>query len=227
MSMTMMSELDQILAGGGKTAKFETIGTTYSGTVLSAELRQATNFDTGKPEFWDDGKPKMQVVVSIQTNERNDAEDDGARSVYIKAWGDQKRALQAAAKAAGGSPAPGDTFTVRYIADGEKPARGFAPKVYEYKIVKGNSVDAALSDQWATPAQAAVQQVQAQPVQQAPTQAAQPVQQVPASGGASTEQIAKAIDLGLTDEQIAQAIGATAQDIQLVRLQRASTGAGF
>jgi hypothetical protein len=199
--------LDALLAGGGKTAKFEKIGTSYSGTVISADIRQATNFDTGKPEFWEDGKPKQQVVIAIQTALREDSEDDGIRSLYIKGWGDQRRALQAASKAAGGSPAPGDTFTATYVGDGEKPQRGFAPKIYKYEIKKGSPLDAVTGagEQWAAPESAA-------PASSAPAADA-PFNTLP------TEQIEKLIEMSLTDEQIATALGLTPPQVTPVRVQ--------
>lgn len=176
----MTNSIDDLLSGGGKTAKFPVVGTTYQGTVVSAEPRQSTNFDTGKPEFWEDGKPRMQIVIALETAERLDAEDDGVRSVYIKAFGDQRKALQAAAKAAGGSPAKGDFFKVTYVGDGEKPARGYAPKIYAYEIRKANPIDAALNEPVQQYAQQAPQQFQQAPQygQQAPQfQQAAPIQQ--------------------------------------------------
>lgn len=206
--------LDAFLAGGGKTAKFETIGTSYEGTVASAEIRQATNFDTGQPDFWPDGNPKQQIVISLETAERTDADDDGVRSVYIKGWGDQRKALQAASKAAGGSPAPGDHFKVTYVGDGEKPQRGFAPKIYKYEIRKANPLDATLNaGQSAAPAAAPA----------AP-------QAAPGGGGLTPQQeamIQALIPKALSDEQIAAVVdGASPQAIAQFRLQSAAATSG-
>ena len=204
-----MSTLDSLLAGGGKTAKFEKVGDSYTGVVQSAEVRQASNFDTGKPEFWDDGNPKQQIVVSIQTSERVDEEDDGVRAVYIKGWGDQKKALQRASKEAGGSPAVGDTFTATYVGDGEKPQRGFAPKIYQYKIKKGSPLDAVVNSE--APAAASGSPWAAGP------------------NASQIEQIKKLLLLGLAPDKIAQAVdGVTAEDAEAVRLQMAAdSSSGF
>lgn len=213
--------LDAFLAGGGKTAKFESVGTSYEGTVASAEIRQATNFDTGAPDFWPDGNPKQQIVISLETAERENADDDGVRSVYIKGWGDQRKALQAASKAAGGSPAAGDHFKVTYVGDGEKPQRGFAPKIYKYEIRKANPLDATLNAG-----------APAAPVQQAPAQAAMPATPVAQpGGGALTPQqeamIQALIPKALSDEQIAAVVdGASPQAIAQVRLQSAAATSG-
>src|SRR5690606_14620750 len=107
-----MSNIDDLLLGGGaagKGMKFEQVGAQYAGTVVSVEVRPYTDLKTGKPEFWENGDPKQQLVIGIQTDERNPElqDDDGVRYDYVKMWGKQKQALRAAAQAAGGSPAKG------------------------------------------------------------------------------------------------------------------------
>lgn len=160
---------DLLTSTGGKTFKFDVIGASVTGTVQSAEVVQKKNFDTGEPEFWSDGKPVQQIRVTLDTSERDpsDAEDDGVRSVYIKGWGDQLRALKAAIKTSGAADIePGGTFTATYVRDGELPAgkRGFPPKVYEY-VYKAPSGTAGLL---ADPAPAATPAVQPSAPQAAP-----------------------------------------------------------
>lgn len=131
------------------------IGTSVTGKVLEVVVRQVTDIQTREPQTWPDGNPKQQAIITLQTDERDsaDAEDDGRRNVYIKLWGLQKTALAAASKAAGGSPAPGDTFTAKYTGVGKKTNPAFsAPKIYEYTIVKGNPLDATLGTTPAAPA---------------------------------------------------------------------------
>jgi hypothetical protein len=215
----MNDSLDDLLAGGGKTAKFDQIGKTWSGVVTKAEPRQATNFDTGKPDFWDDGQPKMQAVISIQTDERLDDTDDGVRAIYVKLWGDQKKAFRLASQQAGGAPKPGDTFTATYYADGEKPARGFAPKLFRYSITKASALDAALAGP--APTAAPVAQVAQQPIQAAVA--------VPQAGltAQQEQQVKTLIGKSLDDDSIAAVIdGATPQAIQALRLQVAAAGSG-
>ncbi|WP_217182676.1 hypothetical protein [Streptomyces sp. AC495_CC817] len=207
--------LDDLLAGGGKTAKFERPGQTWSGVVTKAEPRQATNFDTGKPDFWEDGQPKMQAVVSIQTDLREDETDDGVRAIYIKMWGDQKKAFRLAAQQAGGAPQPGDTFTATYYADGEKPQRGFAPKLFRYEIKKASALDAALG-------------VHA-PAASAPTQAAPAAVAAPAVDPQFEERVRTLIGKSLDDDSIASVIeGATPDAVHAIRLRMAAANSnGF
>lgn len=207
----MTDTLDALLAGGGKTAKFETIGTTHSGTITDVSVRQATNFDTGKPEFWDDGNAKQQIVVSIQTPERLDADDDGVRAIYINAWGEKLKAFRQAASEAKGKPEPGDFFTATYTGDGEKPQRGYAPKLFKYAIKKASPVDAVLGGATAT-----ASTVTAPPpaVPAATPPAAAPV--------ASDERVVKLINAGLDDEDISSALDVPQATVQSIRVQQAA-----
>lgn len=163
-----MSITDLLASTGGKSFKFDHVGATVTGTVQSAEVTQKKNFDTGEPEFWSDGKPVRQIRVTLATSQRDpaDAEDDGTRSVYIKGWGDQLRALKSAIKAAGANDIEaGGTFTATYVRDGELPAgkRGFPPKVYEYAYKAPSGTAGILAD----------------PAPAAPAAAPQPAAQAP------------------------------------------------
>ena len=60
-----------LLEGGGKSAKFETVGDTTKGQVVSAESRQQTDYTSGEPLTWDDGNPRMQLVITLATDERD------------------------------------------------------------------------------------------------------------------------------------------------------------
>lgn len=87
-----------MLEGGKRAVKFVTkdangfdqhapVGTQVTGLIVG-DLRtmQITNFETKQPEFWPDGRPKMQLVLDLQTNERDpeDPTDDGVRTLYVK-----------------------------------------------------------------------------------------------------------------------------------------------
>lgn len=200
-----MSTLDDLLAGGGKSFKFDRIGDTVTGTIASVIVRQVTNFDTGKPEFWDDGKPQEQIVVTLSTNLKEDEDDDGARNVYIKGWGGQLRAFREAVRAAGSKPAPGDTFTATYVADGEQPKKGFPPKVYTYQLVKATGLDALVGGQPAAPATPPVSSPAPQPVS-APTPQAAPA-----------DLAKQLIRLGLDTTSIATTTGLDAAVVEALR----------
>jgi hypothetical protein len=127
--MTITEGANELLmGGGGKTAKFPDIGDKVMGTVLAAEPGQQTDID-GKPLFWDDGKPRMQVVVSLQTDDREDDDDDGVRKLYVK--GQMLKAVQEVVRPHKGLSV-GGKLAVQYTGDGEQKTRGYnPPKLYK------------------------------------------------------------------------------------------------
>lgn len=126
-----------LMGGGAKSAKFDTPGTTVTGTIAAEpEMKQQTEFGTGKLLFWDNGDPMMQLVVKLQTTERDPQveDDDGIRALYIKG-GFKKPTLQKAVsdavRAAGAKGLEvGGTLSVTYTGDGPKEGAGFPPKYY-------------------------------------------------------------------------------------------------
>lgn len=94
--------------GGAKSAKFEKPDDTVGGPIIAEpEMRQQTDFKTGKELFWDNGDPRMQLVVRVQTQLREDPEDDGVRAFYIKGGFKRPTAQKAVADAVRAAGAPG------------------------------------------------------------------------------------------------------------------------
>ena len=89
-------------------------GASVTGTLASdPDVRQATDFQTKQPAFFlKSGKPKFEVVFDLQTDLREDPDDDGRRSVWVHWWGVQRDALTEAFKQFGRKPHKGDTMTV-------------------------------------------------------------------------------------------------------------------
>lgn len=135
-----MTSIADLLANAGGTpsafTKDSPIGTTVQGQIVDAQVRQTRNYETGDPEYWSDGNPKVQVAIILQTNLRDPMtpDDDGRRGVYVKWWGDSRTALAAAIKAAGDTDIRvGGLFMAKYV--GEKPndnPRLNATKIYQY-----------------------------------------------------------------------------------------------
>lgn len=71
---------------GGRGAKFERIGQIYSGTIVKAPKKVVqTDMATKAPKVSKfNGQPLYQVLVQIQTELREDAEDDGIRTLFVK-----------------------------------------------------------------------------------------------------------------------------------------------
>jgi hypothetical protein len=129
-----MSEANDFLMGGGiAPAKFDTIGTTVSGTIATPpKVEQQKDFTNGELKFWPDGKPMQQMVVTVQTTLRDPdvADDDGQRTFYIKA--NMLKAVREAVRKSGSKGLEvGGTLSITYTGDGEQTKRGFnPPKLY-------------------------------------------------------------------------------------------------
>lgn len=127
------------------------VGTSFTGTITDLRTVQVRSYDTGEPEFWDDGKPKLQIEVTLATDYL-DPEldgDDGTRRVYL--FGQKLAAAKQEMKAKGMSKLEkGMKFTITFV--GEKPASNKKynnVKLYGIELEKGTSnpdVDALLGD---------------------------------------------------------------------------------
>jgi len=137
------------MGGGSPTAKFETVGTMIKGLVLSEELVQCTDPETQKPEVWDNGQPKMQVILTLQTelSDPEIEEDDGKRRVFAKSY--MKTAIREAVKASKykGRSLVGGELAIKYSANGKKSKPAFSPpKLYEAKFVPPSIMDEVAKD---------------------------------------------------------------------------------
>lgn len=209
-----MSLLDELSTGAW--IKWDDLGqgTVITGTVLNTEMRQATKFQTTEPAFWDDGKPKMQLNITMATALRDpdDPQDDGARSLSINLWSGQKHALVAALKAAGAKDIkPGDEFSAVWTSGA---GRAGDPRAFAFKIAPGagklaDSLATDLSkpapaDPWAAH-QAAPATPAPAPVAAAPAPAAQP------AGASPVENARQLLAAGLGVNDVAAATGLSAQ----------------
>ena len=141
-----MSAIADALASGGTYLKWEHPGTKYTGVITDVTMRQSRKYESTDLDTWDDGTPKMQVVLTIATDYRDQAQqdDDGTRMISINLWSGQKKALVAACKAAGVTePQTGQRFTATHVS-GIGNAK--APRVFEYTLTAGPSGVAAVLD---------------------------------------------------------------------------------
>lgn len=128
-----MEANDFLMSGGAPAAKFPTIGTTVAGTITQQpEVQQIRDFSTGEPLYWPDGKPKMQLVVTLATDQRDPQtpDDDGRRRLYVK--GLMRTAIRDAVRKAGARGLEvGGRLEVTYVADGERKGNLNPPKLYK------------------------------------------------------------------------------------------------
>lgn len=115
------------------------VGDSYTGTITALETAQVRNYESGEPEFWEDGNPKLQIVVTLSTEYGDGAEDDGDRKVYL--FGQKLQAAKQALKEAGLQKLElGSKFTITY--SGTKPSSNKKyndVKLYTIAIAKGTS----------------------------------------------------------------------------------------
>lgn len=139
--MSADSANDVLFGSGVPSAKFKTIGDSVTGKIVKLDASQQTEFrrdgKPGDPLTWPDGKPKMQVIVTLQTTQRDPSveDDDGQRRVFIK--GKQLTdATKAAVRAARAKRLDvGGTFTVVFVREEESDWGGSATKFYEIEYV--------------------------------------------------------------------------------------------
>lgn len=93
---------------GGKGApsyfkKGDQFGKKLTGLITSITLQQERDYLSGDPKFYDDGNPIQQLVLEVQTEERDpaDPKDKGLRRTFLK--NRHKGALMAAVEEGGGS----------------------------------------------------------------------------------------------------------------------------
>ncbi|MFP7697137.1 hypothetical protein [Trueperella sp. LYQ143] len=148
-----MSEFDfnAELADSVPSAKFDHIGDTYTGRIIAADIRQAIDYESGKPDYWNSGEPKKQIRIELDTGGQNRI------AVWIKLWGSQKTALKTALRRCGTDAntalAPGNMFTATFVREvpSEKNPRLQPAKEFEYRIDVRANLDSAGLDETPTP----------------------------------------------------------------------------
>jgi hypothetical protein len=125
----MSDNLEGFFAGGGRAAKFPTIGTTITGTIKNVHPPEPQRDIKTGAEL----TGKTQVRIELVTNDRDPDidDDDGTRTLYVRGW--MKGAIGDALRKAGTrKPNIGDTLSITYTSDGTPPQPGFnGPKLFD------------------------------------------------------------------------------------------------
>ncbi|MDU5316148.1 MAG: hypothetical protein E6121_03280 [Varibaculum cambriense] len=209
--MINYDELDQAFQGSGRSifSKDTPPGTTITGTITDAAMKQVTKFGSTEPDYFQSGDPKMQIILTLKTDLHDDVDDDGTRAAYIKLWGSQKAALAKAIETAGCAKAsqilvPGTIFKATFHGKESRSSKNgsFTENVYSYQLQKGAPVgiDQAITQQ-AAPAVPVTQTAPAAPVEQA-TPAQQANQNAGSGELANLQAVTPLIQAGLTNEAI-------------------------
>lgn len=229
-----MSAFDFFAPRASHSWKFTNPGDTHTGTITEvSDARQATEFGSNEPAYWDREKtrPKMQVVVTLDTAERDpqDANDTGKRTLWVVEDGRSGSILsairQAVHQAGAGTIDIGGQLTVTFSGfdpNSKNPAN--PRKIYAASYVPPAPAGGMFTSQ--APAQPVAQPAPAPatpaapapaPVAQpaAPAPAAQPVAApatpapVPAVPDAVRQAVTALIGTGQADEQIAATLAGT------------------
>lgn len=127
-----------LMQGSVPSASFLKIGTSVTGRICEPPtVQQQRDMETSAPKTWDDGSPMLQLVVTLQTDERDNEieDDDGRRRIYIK-FNMKKAVADAVRKAKAKALEVGGELTVKYVKNGEQTKKGFSPpKLYEASYV--------------------------------------------------------------------------------------------
>lgn len=202
--------LDDVMQGGAPSAfsKDDPIGTSVEGEIVEIRAEQQTDFTTGEPLYYPNGKPKPQVVIHLQTTmtDPNRIGDSGIRGVYVKGYNIGQLRLACRQAGVGDHPNIGDHLKATFARTQPAKTRGFNDaKIYDYIVTPKKTADltTAMNDQ------------QAGMTQQQP---AQPVQQVTFSQPAGLtaqerQQVLQLKSLGKTPQEIAGLLGKTVDQV--------------
>lgn len=131
-----MSDANALIMGNSvPSATFKQPGIEHKGIITALDTMQVRNFKTKLPETWDDGNPKMQAVITLRTDERDESieNDNGVRRLFVGSKG-MREAIAAAVKKSGAPGlAVGGKIGVKFTREAEGE-NGLNPsKVYAAK----------------------------------------------------------------------------------------------
>lgn len=207
-----MSAFDFFAPRASHSWKFTNPGDTHTGTITEvSDARQATEFGSNEPAYWDREKtrPKMQVAVTLDTAERDpqDANDTGKRTLWVVEDGRSGSILsairQAVHQAGAGTIDIGGQLTVTFSGfdpNSKNPAnpRKVYTAAYQAPAPAGGMFTNQAAAQSVAPAQPA-----------APVAAPATPAPVPAVPDAVRQAVTALIGTGQSDEQIAATLAGT------------------
>lgn len=202
--------LDDVMQGGAPSAfsKDDPIGTSVEGEIVEIRAEQQTDFTTGEPLYYPNGKAKPQVVIHLQTTmtDPNRIGDSGIRGVYVKGYNIGQLRLACRQAGVGDHPNVGDHLKATFARTQPAKTRGFNDaKIYDYIVTPKKTADltTAMND----PQAGMTQQQPAQPVQQAT------FSQPAGLTAQERQQVLQLKSLGKTPQEIAGLLGKTVDQV--------------
>lgn len=144
--------LDDVMQGGAPSAfsKDDPIGTSVEGEIVEIRAEQQTDFTTGEPLFYPNGKAKPQVVIHLQTSlqDPDRVGDSGIRGVYVKGYNIGQLRLACRQAGVGDHPNVGDHLKATFARTQPAKTRGYNDaKIYDYVVTpkKQSDLNAAMN----------------------------------------------------------------------------------
>jgi hypothetical protein len=108
---------------------FLNLGDEHHGQIMAVEMGQQRDPANNKPKTWDDGSPMMQMIITLQTDERDQqAENDsGVRKLYVGSKGMREALSTAVKKSGAGGVGIGGKLGMKFLREGEATNRAFNP----------------------------------------------------------------------------------------------------
>jgi hypothetical protein len=141
------SDIHTVRAEWGQPSYPVVPGHEIAGIVTQAEQIPQTNFESGEPLLWPDGKPRMQWRLTLKVHAGTE-EDDGLRNIYAKGGnfevGEGKGqallpAILDAYRKAGIKELEGANLTVKRTGRGKKSKGKQAPNLFTAKAEAGKT----------------------------------------------------------------------------------------
>jgi len=226
-----MSAFDFFDSRPSHSCKFKTPGETHTGVITEISDRMpVTKYGTTDPDYWPDGSPKQQVVITLATDERDpeDPNDSGERSLWVtesRKAGTILAAIIQATRQANAKLEIGGTLSVSFTGHDPNSKNPAQPrKLYAATYQPPAAGGGMFEQQPAQPAPAASQPAapQAAPQQQVPQtapvvnqQPAQPAPAAPATqlSDATITGIKGLIAAGLDDATISSSLTAAGNQV--------------
>jgi hypothetical protein len=121
---------------------------TVEGIITRQEMAQVLDFDSKKPQFWDDGRPRKKVIVTLQCKPDETLEnDDGKRSIHMRIPSALFAAVREAIREAGEKTLPiGAQLSITYTGNAaqtaaEKKAKRSPAKEFAALIITTSDSD--------------------------------------------------------------------------------------
>lgn len=163
---------DQLMGSTVPGAKFDAVGAIVIGTIVDLDVTQQRDYKTRDLKTWPSGDPMMQIVITLQTDERDATieGDDGKRRFYVD--GKNKREqLQDAVRRSGARLNVGGRMAIRWTGEGPAENGLNPPKLwaFEYQAPVNNAVNSMLDGPAPGQAAAATPAAPSAPAEPAPS----------------------------------------------------------